>query len=138
MSEKSGRVSITNMRFWGKHGVTELERASTQPIDVDIEVSADLSLSSTSDRLSDTVDYVMLCELCERSVAERSFALLESLASYIAQKVLENPKILEVTVRVRKPRLLDGATPQVEIRLRRKESQGRLAETDEAMGDGGK
>jgi 7,8-dihydroneopterin aldolase/epimerase/oxygenase len=110
------------MRFWGKHGVSQHERDAAQPIEVDIEVSADLEKAASSDRLQDTIDYVNLYRICERVVTERSFALLEALAAHIARAALDEAEIFEVAVRLKKPQLFDGATPQVEIRLQRDHS----------------
>jgi dihydroneopterin aldolase len=116
----SGRICIDGMRFYGKHGTSEEERAKTQPIDLDVEAAIDLGAAARSDRLSDTIDYTKLYALCERAVTQESFALLEALAGHIARQVLADDKVLGVVVRARKPRLLGGATPQVEIRMRRR------------------
>jgi dihydroneopterin aldolase len=120
MSKLPGRIRIEGMRFYGKHGASEEERAKSQPIDLDVEAAIDLSAAAQSDRLSDTFDYTKLHALCERAVTQESFALLEALAEHIARLVLADDKVLGVVVRARKPRLLDGATPQVEVRMRRR------------------
>jgi dihydroneopterin aldolase len=120
MSKLPGRIRIEGMRFYGKHGASEEERAKSQPIDLDVEAAIDLSAAAQSDRLSDTFDYTKLHALCERAVTQESFALLEALAEHIARQVLADDKVLGVVVRARKPRLLDGATPQVEVRMRRR------------------
>jgi 7,8-dihydroneopterin aldolase/epimerase/oxygenase len=111
-----GLIRINGMRFWGKHGALPQERESTQPIDVDLEVTADLAAASTSDSLNNTIDYAVLFELCQNIVTNQSFVLLEALARRIADQVCQDRRVLEVAVRVRKPRLLEGATPEVEFR----------------------
>lgn len=117
-SPQSGFIRIAGMRFWGKHGALPGERDRTQPIDVDLEIAADLTKPSASDSLADAIDYAALFALCERIVTQQSFVLLEALARCLAERVCEDPRVMEASVRVRKPRLLDGATPEVEIRLR--------------------
>lgn len=112
-------IRITGMRFWGKHGANPGEHDRGQPIDVDLEIAIDAATSSSSDALADTVDYDQLYRTCERIVTQESFALLEALAGRIAQACLRDARIGEVTVRVRKPRLLDGATPEVQLHRRR-------------------
>ncbi len=119
VAPQSGFIRITGMRFWGKHGALPGERDRTQPIDVDLEITADLSKPSVSDALADAIDYATLFSLCEQIVTQQSFVLLEALARRLAERVCEDPRVMEASVRVRKPRLLDGATPEVEIRLRR-------------------
>lgn len=107
------------MRFWGKHGANPGERDREQPIDVDLEIAMDVNRAAVSDALGDTVDYDELYSSCQRVVTQQSFALLEALADRIAQACLQDARIGEVTVRVRKPRLLDGATPEIEVHRRR-------------------
>ncbi len=118
-AREPGAIRLSGMRFWGKHGADARERERDQPIDVDLEISCELDVAAASDALADTVDYSAVYRTCERIVTTQSFALLEALADRIAQVVLEDPRVLAVAVRVRKPRLLDGATPEVELRRRR-------------------
>ncbi len=111
-----GTIRINGMRFWGKHGADAAERERDQPIDVDLEIDCDLARAAASDALADTIDYSALYRTCERIVTGQSCALLEALAERIAQAVCEDRRVLALIVRVRKPRLLEGATPEVELR----------------------
>ncbi|MDQ6766394.1 MAG: dihydroneopterin aldolase [Candidatus Eremiobacteraeota bacterium] len=114
-----GIIRISGMRFWGKHGANAGERERQQPIDVDVEIQAELGQAWASDRLADSVDYSAVFRTCQDIVERESFALLEALADRIARGVCAEPRVTEVVVRVRKPRLLDGATPEVELRRRK-------------------
>ncbi len=107
------------MRFWGRHGVEASERRRAQPIDVDLETHCDTARAASSDALADAVDYHKLFDICGAIVSKRSFRLLESLARAIIDAVWRDPRIVQVTVRVRKPRLFDGATPEIEMRRQR-------------------
>jgi dihydroneopterin aldolase len=118
-ANETGAIRISGMRFWGRHGANPGERDREQPIDVDLEIFAGLERAAASDALADTVDYAAVYRKCEQIVVRQSFVLLEALADRIAQAICEDPKVTEVVVRVRKPRLLDGATPEVELRKRR-------------------
>ena len=115
----SDTIRINGMRFWGKHGAHAAERERDQPIDVDLEIACDLTRAAASDDLADTIDYGVLYRTCERIVAGQSCALLEAVAERIAQAVCEDRRVVALVVRVRKPRLLDGATPEVELRRHR-------------------
>jgi 7,8-dihydroneopterin aldolase/epimerase/oxygenase len=115
----NGAVRIAGMRFSGAHGVTVRERERPQSIELDLEITLDIGRATQTDSLADTVDYARLYALCERLVSQQSFALLETLADRIAQMVVGDPKVAEVVVRVRKPGLLEGATPEVEVRRSR-------------------
>lgn len=117
-----GAIRIVGMRFWGRHGADAQEREREQPIDVDVEIAADLSLAASSDNLADAIDYAAVHRACAQIVVGESFALLEALADRIARTIASRPGVDEVIVRVRKPRLLDGATPEIE--LRRRSSRG--------------
>lgn len=98
------RLVLRGMRFEGRHGVSEEERALPQPLEVDLEVEMDLSAAGRSDDLAATVDYGPLIELCCAIVEGRSFQLLEAIAESIATEVLTRAPVAEgVTVRVRKP-----------------------------------
>jgi dihydroneopterin aldolase len=114
--ERPDIIRITGMRFWGRHGALAGERDRTQPIDVDLEVSADLGPSIATDRIEDAIDYAQLFACCERIVTSESCALLEALADKILSAVFADERVREAQVRVSKPRLLDGATPQVQLR----------------------
>jgi dihydroneopterin aldolase len=121
-SPRNGTIRISNMRFWGKHGANPGERDQTQPIDVDLEIVAEIENAIASDDLAHAIDYAALYQTCERVVTQRSFALLETLADGIAEAVCGDTRVAQVTVRVRKPRLLDGATPEIELRRSKRTS----------------
>ncbi len=114
-------ITIAGMRFWGKHGAQADERTRDQPIDVDVELACDLHTAAASDDLSDTVDYAAVYQTCQKIVTQESYALLEALAGRIAGAILNDVRVSGVTVRVRKPRLLDGATPEIRLQVRRTE-----------------
>lgn len=118
-------VRLSGMRFWGKHGALAGEREQAQPIDVDIEMVVDGEPAARSDALADAVDYRTAYVACERVVTTRSFALLEALADACLRAVFTDPRIKAATIHVRKPRLLEGATP--EIILTRTNSGGKAA-----------
>lgn len=80
----------------------EQERA--QPFEVDLDVVVDLSRAGESDDLADSVDYGSLCAAVERLVATEQHQLLERLAARIAEVVLADERVDEVTVTLRKLR----------------------------------
>jgi len=108
-------IRIRRMRFWGRHGVTEAERANPQEIELDVELIVDCSQAARSDRLDDAVDYHAAYRVCERIVTERSFSLLEALAAECLRELMRDTRVEHATIRARKPGLLDGATPEVEM-----------------------
>ena len=108
-------VRLRRMRFWGRHGVTHEERSSPQEIELDVELIVECDRAAASDRLEDAIDYVDVYRTCERIVTEESFTLLEAIAGACLHELLRDERIERATVRVRKPQLLEGATPEVEL-----------------------
>lgn len=121
----SDRILLQGMRFDGRHGVGDEERALPQLIEVDLEVETDLSAAGKSDDLTETIDYGPLIRLCRRVIEERSFHLLEAIADTIASAILVSTTARAVTVRVRKlavPVDADLDFAQVEIRRERRDA----------------
>jgi dihydroneopterin aldolase len=85
-------------------GVTEAERATAQPLLIDLEVHCDLVNAGMTDDLAVTVDYGALGGEVAALAADAPFALLERLAQRIADLALAIPIVTAVDVRVRKLR----------------------------------
>ena len=69
---------------------------------VNLTVKADLSLSSVTDKLEDTVDYVSLLAIVKKQMSIRS-KLLENVVDRIINQVFNDlPKVSQVTVSVPK------------------------------------
>lgn len=117
------RISLTGIRCETHLGASEEERSMPQLVEVDVEVEADLSAASTSDRLEDTVDYGPIVEGVVRVVESGSHVLIEALAGSVAREALAaSPRSAAVVVRVRKlavPLDVDMDHAQVEIRRSR-------------------
>lgn len=125
MAAVTDRISLRGMRFLGRHGVELEERLEPQPIEVDVEMHLDLATPSTSDELTDTIDYSAVFQLTGGIVEGQSFRLLEALAGAIADGLVsahgtDDPRLEAVEVRVRKPRApLPGPFEAVEVTVRR-------------------
>lgn len=69
---------------------------------VNLTVNADLGLSSVTDKLEDTVDYVSLLAIVKKQMSIRS-KLLENVVDRIINQVFNDlPKVSQVTVSVSK------------------------------------
>lgn len=98
------RIELRGLRAVGICGALPEERERPQPLEVDLDVAADLGAAGTSDDLVDTVDYGQLAEVVSVVVSESRFMLLEALAEAIATAVLAADRVQGVTVSVRKLR----------------------------------
>ncbi len=111
----SDAIRIIGMQLRARVGAAESERARPQPIDADLELDVDCAPAAKSDDLADAVDYAAVLATCVRVVSGRSFALLETLATACLEALLLDRRIKSATIRVRKPGLLGGATPEVQL-----------------------
>ena len=118
------RIVLTNMRFEGRHGVLDEERAAAQPFEVDVELHLDLGPAGQSDDLAMTVDYRDVFRICGEVIQGPSCRLIETLAERIAARLLaaSAPTVVsEVVVRVRKPLVaLPGDLDHAAVEIRRR------------------
>jgi len=96
------KIQLRGMTFHGRHGVRDAERQGTQTFDVDVEVDCDLSTPGQTDRLEDTVDYTRVHAIAKEVIEGEPAKLLESLATRIADQVLQLRLVSGVSVRVAK------------------------------------
>ncbi len=103
----SGRydaVELRGLRVSAFCGVLPEELERRQPIEIDLDVYADLRRAGESDDLSDTVDYGGLCDMIDRIAEQEHFGLLERFASRLSEVALSDPHVAGCLVRVRKLR----------------------------------
>ncbi len=109
------RVFLNSLSVQGKHGVMERERHVEQEFVLDIEATVDTRGASQSDNLADTVDYVRFRDIAEDVIKNESHYLIEKVADRIASRILEDTKIREVTIIIRKPAVLPNGIPGIAI-----------------------
>jgi dihydroneopterin aldolase len=112
-------IVLSGLRALGAHGVLPEEQARPQPFEVDLELRLDLSTAGRSDALSDTVDYDALTARVVALVEKGGCALLETLATRIAEAARADPRVQSVVVTVRKlrppvPVVLDHVAVRIE------------------------
>lgn len=99
----SDTVTIKGLRARGFHGVLGFEREMGQTFIVDVLMSVDVSPAARSDDLALTVDYGAVATAVAEIISGPPFALIETLAERIAQRVKAFQGVIEVTVSVHKP-----------------------------------
>jgi dihydroneopterin aldolase len=113
-------IRLKNMTFYAHHGYYEAERELGQKFEVDIEVNCDLRLAASTDDLEETVNYRAIFEIAKDTFENYKFKLIESVAEKIAAKVLNQTKVHNVLIRVRKPHVpLNGLLDHVEVEIYR-------------------
>jgi dihydroneopterin aldolase len=94
-------VEVRELCVFGHHGVHEEERERGQDFVFDVEL--EVGERGTSDRLEDAVDYVEVARAVQAVSDARQYALLEALASAVADELERRFSPERVRVRVRKP-----------------------------------
>lgn len=94
-------VSVHDLRVFGRHGVHDEERERGQDFVFDVEL--EVGERGTSDRLEDAVDYVEVARTVQEVSDARQYALLEALASAVADELERRFSPDRLRVRVRKP-----------------------------------
>ncbi len=97
-----GIIKITNMSFYGYHGVTAAEKELIKRFTVDVEMAVDTKLAADTDNLENTVDYEAVYHAVGDFVANNTFHLTETVAEGIADLVEKRFAQKGVRVRVRK------------------------------------
>lgn len=115
------KILISNVMFYGFHGVYEYEREQGQRFYYDVEMTAGSDLAAATDDLDDAVDYVSVYQMVQDLAENKRFKLLEALAAHIGDELLRHyVAIAEVTVRVRKPSVpIAGPIDYVQVSVTR-------------------
>jgi dihydroneopterin aldolase len=99
------RIELRGLRLVAVVGVLPEERTRAQPLELDLDLWADLSAAGRTDMLDRTVDYGAVSDVVAATVEAARPGLLERLAELVAEAVLDaDARIEGVTVAVRKLR----------------------------------
>ena len=97
-------IFIKGVLVHARHGVMEHESEVGQRFVIDLELYTDLSVSSRSDRLGDTVSYSDVVETATAAFKDTNYRLLERAAGAVADAILSTfARIRAVKVTVHKP-----------------------------------
>jgi len=97
-----GQIKLENIKVFASHGCLREETIIGSEYSIDLIVKANLSNSSKSDNLLDTVDYVLLNKIVKEEMAIPS-KLLETVAKRILNRVfIESDFVTKATILVSK------------------------------------
>jgi dihydroneopterin aldolase len=97
-------IFIKGLVIHARHGVMDHETEVGQRFVVDLELFSDLTESSRSDHLSDTVSYANVVTTAVAAFKNTNYKLLERTAGAVADAILAAfPRIRSVKVTVHKP-----------------------------------
>jgi dihydroneopterin aldolase len=90
-------------------GAWDWEREITQTIYVDLDMAWDISKAGKSDDLDDTLSYKDISKAVSALVIKRKFMLVETMATEIADLLLDDFKVPWCRVRINKKGAVRGA-----------------------------
>lgn len=97
------KIFVHGLDFVARHGVYQEERDEGRRFSVDVEVDLSDVQSTTSDNLSDTLDYRALAEVVLEVANGESHDLVEWLAAQMTRLIFERYAVVEhVSVTIRK------------------------------------
>ncbi len=111
-------IRIKNLHLRAIIGLNDWEREKAQDIMVNLEFEIDGDRAAETDDIKDSVDYKRIKYKIVDSVEKTEFFLLERLAGFILELVMEEKKVKKATVEIDKPHALRFAE-SVSIQLTR-------------------
>lgn len=99
------KIFLNSMKAETLIGVYDWERTRKQTIILDLDITLP-EKSVQKDDIQETIHYGEVCERVRNALKERDFQLLESLAEYVAQLILNDFQAASVCVKITKPGIL--------------------------------
>jgi 7,8-dihydroneopterin aldolase/epimerase/oxygenase len=96
------KIIIADLEVFYQVGVTAEERARPQRLLLTLQMEHSFIAAATSNNLADTIDYHAVTQRLLRFGDGRQWVLIETLASDIANMVLEDFSSRNITVEVKK------------------------------------
>ncbi len=112
-------LHIDSLTIGATHGHYEHEWSREQSFDVSLKVGFKSTLSGETDTLADTIDYDNLKKIIQDTFAGKRRFLIEKIAEEITATMLEDARVLEVTLTIRKLEAWEDGVPGVTITRRR-------------------
>ncbi len=116
-----GKIELQKVRTYSYHGCMDEETLIGSEYEIELFVWADLSKSKFSDKLEDTIDYVLLNKIVVEEMQIPS-KLLENVAGRIVERIkCEVGKLKKIRVKVSKiSPPINGDVEKVSIVLKEK------------------
>lgn len=101
---KKDKIIMSNMAFFGYHGVLKEENTIGQKFFVDAKLYMDTKEAGQTDDMNKGVSYAEVYDVIKVIVEDKQFNLIEALAENIASEVLAKFELLEgIKVTIKKP-----------------------------------
>jgi dihydroneopterin aldolase len=103
------KIFIRDLEIYTIIGVLPHERIEKQPLVINLEIATNITIAATTEKLSDTIDYIAVVQRISEFMSNSQFQLLETLAEKTAQLILNEFKIVWLRLEIIKPRVLAPA-----------------------------
>jgi len=98
------KINIKNLEVFGKHGLLPEENVLGQKFLISASLYTDLRKAGKTGDLRKSIDYGGICADIRAYAEENTFRLIETLAEYLAEKLLiDHAAITKVWLEVKKP-----------------------------------
>lgn len=98
------KILLSNMCFYGYHGVLPEEKTLGQKFYVDVELQLPLEKAGQTDDLDETVNYAAVYDAIRDIVTKERFNLLEALGERLCYEIFRrHPLVRKIKLRIRKP-----------------------------------
>lgn len=113
-------IRIKDLRLRAIIGFMEWEREKKQDITINLAIETLDARAIETDEVKDTIDYKVITKRIIKEVEATEFNLLERLAGFILDMVMEDKRIESATVEIDKPHALRFArSASVELTRKR-------------------
>lgn len=103
------KILISQLRFEAVIGVHEHEKRRRQILEMDLELAIDAARAARNDDLADALNYEAVAAAVDSLVAQRHFALIETLAEHCAALLLDRFALPWLRLTLHKPGALPGS-----------------------------
>jgi dihydroneopterin aldolase len=112
-------IFIRDIRLDTLIGAYEFERRQPRSLQVNIEIGRPSIRACKTDDLADTIDYAAVVDVVRQAFASHTFHLLEPLAEYIVDRILEKFDAQWARIEVSKTGVVPDAR-EVGVRIERR------------------
>lgn len=106
-------ISLNNLIVNARHGVHTHEKENPQRFQIDLSLEVDTTHAFTSDELEDTISYSDIRNKTIHVMESTSFNLLERLVQEIADNLLADSRIKQLTITIAKLDIFESGIPSI-------------------------
>jgi FolB domain-containing protein len=101
--DRMDQIFIKDLLARGVIGISEHERAQPQDIMFNITIFTDIHAAGLSDNIDDSINYRTIAKKILAYASSVGRFTVEAVAEDVSKMILEDPRVLNVRVRVEKP-----------------------------------